>query len=198
MQHTSESIETVVELFSSLPSIGRKTAQRLTYYLLKQPSETVDKFSSALQTMKKNVRFCSTCFNFTEINPCPICSSPKRSKKIICVVEEPSDVLAIEKTNDFSGKYHVLHGAMNPLEGIGPNDLKIRELVVRISDEVEEVILALDPNVEGEVTTQYISKLLKPLGVKVTRIARGVPIGSDLEFADEATLSRAIEGRISF
>lgn len=196
MQHTSESIETVVELFSSLPSIGRKTAQRLTYYLLKQPSETVDKFSSALQTMKKNVRFCSTCFNFTEINPCPICSSPKRSKKIICVVEEPSDVLAIEKTNDFSGKYHVLHGAMNPLEGIGPNDLKIRELVVRISDEVEEVILALDPNVEGEVTTQYISKLLKPLGVKVTRIARGVPIGSDLEFADEATLSRAIEGRI--
>lgn len=197
MQHTSESIETVVELFSSLPSIGRKTAQRLTYYLLKQPSETVDKFSSALQTMKKNVRFCSTCFNFTEINPCPICSSPKRNKKIICVVEEPSDVLAIEKTNDFSGKYHVLHGAMNPLEGIGPNDLKIRELVVRISDEVEEVILALDPNVEGEVTTQYISKLLKPLGVKVTRIARGVPIGSDLEFADEATLSRAIEGRIS-
>ena len=197
MQHTSESIETVVELFSSLPSIGRKTAQRLTYYLLKQPSETVDKFSSALQTMKKNVRFCSTCFNFTEINPCPICSSPKRSKKIICVVEEPSDVLAIEKTNDFSGKYHVLHGAMNPLEGIGPNDLKIRELVVSISDEVEEVILALDPNVEGEVTTQYISKLLKPLGVKVTRIARGVPIGSDLEFADEATLSRAIEGRIS-
>lgn len=197
MQHTSESIETVVELFSSLPSIGRKTAQRLTYYLLKQPSETVDKFSSALQTMKKNVRFCSTCFNFTEINPCPICSSPKRSKKVICVVEEPSDVLAIEKTNDFSGKYHVLHGAMNPLEGIGPNDLKIRELVVRISDEVEEVILALDPNVEGEVTTQYISKLLKPLGVKVTRIARGVPIGSDLEFADEATLSRAIEGRIS-
>lgn len=197
MQHTSESIETVVELFSSLPSIGRKTAQRLTYYLLKQPSETVDKFSSALQTMKKNVRFCSTCFNFTEINPCPICSSPKRSKKVICVVEEPSDVLAIEKTNDFSGKYHVLHGAMNPLEGIGPNDLKIRELVTRISDEVEEVILALDPNVEGEVTTQYISKLLKPLGVKVTRIARGVPIGSDLEFADEATLSRAIEGRIS-
>ncbi|MBI3257938.1 MAG: recombination protein RecR [Ignavibacteriae bacterium] len=197
MQHTSESIETVVELFSSLPSIGRKTAQRLTYYLLKQPTETVDKFSSALQTMKKNVRFCSTCFNFTEINPCPICSSSKRSKKIICVVEEPSDVLAIEKTNDFSGKYHVLHGAMNPLEGIGPNDLKIRELVTRITDDVEEVILALDPNVEGEVTTQYISKLLKPLGVRVTRIARGVPIGSDLEFADEATLSRAIEGRIS-
>ncbi len=197
MQHTSESIETVVELFSSLPSIGRKTAQRLTYYLLKQPSETVDKFSSALQTMKKNVKFCSTCYNFTEANPCPICSSSKRSKKVICVVEEPSDVLAIEKTNDFSGKYHVLHGAMNPLEGIGPNDLKIRELVTRINDDVEEVILALDPNVEGEVTTQYLSKLLKPLGVRVTRIARGVPIGSDLEFADEATLSRAIEGRIS-
>jgi len=197
MLHTSESIETVVELFSSLPSIGRKTAQRLTYYLLKQPIETVDKFSSALQTMKKNVRFCSNCFNFTEKNPCTICSSEKRSKKVICVVEEPSDVLAIEKTNDYYGKYHVLHGAMNPLEGIGPNDLKIRELITRISDEVEEVILALDPNVEGEVTTQYLSKLLKPLGVRVTRIARGVPIGSDLEFADEATLSRAIEGRIS-
>jgi recombination protein RecR len=197
MQHTSESIETVVELFSSLPSIGRKTAQRLTYYLLKQPTETVDKFSSALQTMKKNVRFCSVCFNFTEKNPCPICSSEKRSRKVICVVEEPSDVLAIEKTNDFSGKYHVLHGAMNPLEGVGPNDLKIRELITRINDEVEEIILALDPNVEGEVTTQYLSKLLKPLGVRVTRIARGVPIGSDLEFADEATLSRAIEGRIS-
>ncbi|MBS1536918.1 MAG: recombination protein RecR [Bacteroidetes bacterium] len=197
MLHTSESIETVVELFSSLPSIGRKTAQRLTYYLLKQPAETVDKFSSALLTMKKNIRFCSTCYNFTEKNPCPICSSEKRSRKVICVVEEPSDVLAIEKTNDFYGKYHVLHGAMNPLEGIGPNDLKIRELIMRITDEVDEVILALDPNVEGEVTTQYLSKLLKPLGVRVTRIARGVPIGSDLEFADEATLSRAIEGRIS-
>ncbi|MFN8358864.1 MAG: recombination mediator RecR [Candidatus Kapaibacterium sp.] len=196
MQFTSESIETVVEMFSSLPSIGRKTAQRLTYHLLKQPGEFVDKFSNSLVHMKKNVRFCSVCFNFTEKNPCPICSSPKRNRTIICVVEEPNDVLAVEKTSEFTGMYHVLHGAMNPLEGIGPNDLKIRELVARITDEVEEVILALDPNVEGEVTTQYLSKLLKPLGVKVSRIARGVPIGSDLEFADEATLSRAMEGRI--
>jgi recombination protein RecR len=196
MHFTSESIETVVEMFSSLPSIGRKTAQRLAYHLLKQPNEFVDKFSNSLISMKKNVRFCTVCFNFTEKNPCPICSSQKRNRKIICVVEEPNDVLAVEKTSEYSGMYHVLHGAMNPLEGIGPNDLKIRELVARISDEVEEVILALDPNVEGEVTTQYLSKLLKPLGVKVSRIARGVPIGSDLEFADEATLSRAMEGRI--
>ncbi len=196
MHFTSESIETVVEMFSSLPSIGRKTAQRLTYHLLKQPNEFVDKFSNSLIRMKKNVRFCSVCFNFTEKNPCPICSSPKRNRTVICVVEEPNDVLAVEKTSEYSGMYHVLHGAMNPLEGIGPNDLKIRELVARITDEVEEVILALDPNVEGEVTTQYLSKLLKPLGIKVSRIARGVPIGSDLEFADEATLSRAMEGRI--
>ncbi len=196
MHFTSESIETVVEIFSSLPSIGRKTAQRLTYHLLKQPNEFVDKFSNSLVSMKKNVRFCSLCFNFTESNPCPICSSQKRNRKIICVVEEPNDVLAVEKTSEYSGMYHVLHGAMNPLEGIGPNDLKIRELVARINGEVEEVILALDPNVEGEVTTQYLSKLLKPLGIKVSRIARGVPIGSDLEFADEATLSRAMEGRI--
>lgn len=196
MHFTSESIETVVEIFSSLPSIGRKTAQRLTYHLLKQPNEFVDKFSNSLVSMKKNVRFCSLCFNFTESNPCPICSSQKRNRKIICVVEEPNDVLAVEKTSEYSGMYHVLHGAMNPLEGIGPNDLKIRELVARINGDVEEVILALDPNVEGEVTTQYLSKLLKPLGIKVSRIARGVPIGSDLEFADEATLSRAMEGRI--
>lgn len=196
MHYTSESIETVVELFTSLPSIGRKTAQRLTFYLLRQPRETVDKFSSALQDLKNNVRFCSHCYNFTEHDPCAICTSQKRDKTTICVVEDPNDVLAIEKTGEYKGLYHVLHGALNPLDGIGPNDLKIKELVARLDSEVQEVILALNPNVEGEVTTQYLAKITAQLSIKTTRIARGIPIGSDLEFADEATLSRALEGRI--
>ncbi|MBN8573551.1 MAG: recombination mediator RecR [Candidatus Kapaibacterium sp.] len=196
MHYTSESIETVVELFTSLPSIGRKTAQRLTFYLLRQPRETVDKFSSALQDLKNNVRFCSQCFNFTEQDPCVICTSQKRDKSIICVVEDPNDVLAIEKTGEYKGLYHVLHGALNPLDGVGPNDLKIKELIARLNSDVREIILALNPNVEGEVTTQYLAKITSQLDIKTTRIARGIPIGSDLEFADEATLSRALEGRI--
>lgn len=196
MHYTSESIETVVELFTSLPSIGRKTAQRLTFYLLRQPRETVDKFSSALQDLKNNVRFCSHCFNFTEQDPCVICTSQKRDKSTICVVEDPNDVLAIEKTGEYKGLYHVLHGALNPLDGIGPNDLKIKELIARLNTDVQEIILALNPNVEGEVTTQYLAKITAQLDIKTTRIARGIPIGSDLEFADEATLSRALEGRI--
>jgi recombination protein RecR len=196
MHYTSESIETVVELFTSLPSIGRKTAQRLTFYLLRQPRETVDKFSSALQDLKNNVRFCSQCFNFTEPDPCVICTSQKRDKSIICVVEDPNDVLAIEKTGEYKGLYHVLHGALNPLDGVGPNDLKIKELIARLNSDVREIILALNPNVEGEVTTQYLAKITSQLDIKTTRIARGIPIGSDLEFADEATLSRALEGRI--
>ena len=196
MHYNSESIETVVELFTSLPSIGRKTAQRLTFYLLRQPRETVDKFSSALQDLKNNVRFCSQCFNFTEQDPCVICTSQKRDKSIICVVEDPNDVLAIEKTGEYKGLYHVLHGALNPLDGVGPNDLKIKELIARLNSDVREIILALNPNVEGEVTTQYLAKITSQLDIKTTRIARGIPIGSDLEFADEATLSRALEGRI--
>jgi len=196
MHYTSESIETVVELFTSLPSIGRKTAQRLTFYLLRQPRETVDKFSSALQDLKNNVRFCSQCFNFTEQDPFVICTSQKRDKSIICVVEDPNDVLAIEKTGEYKGLYHVLHGALNPLDGVGPNDLKIKELIARLNSDVREIILALNPNVEGEVTTQYLAKITSQLDIKTTRIARGIPIGSDLEFADEATLSRALEGRI--
>lgn len=196
MHYTSESIEAVVELFAGLPSIGRKTAQRLTFFLLRQPDDVVRRFAEALGQLKENVRFCSVCFNFTEKDPCPICSSAKRNRTVICVVEEPNDVMAVEKTGEYRGLYHVLHGAINPLDGIGPNDLKIIDLISRVTAEVEEVILALDPNVEGEVTTQYIARLLKPLGVRVTRIARGLPIGSDLEFADEATLSRALESRI--
>lgn len=195
MQYTSEAIERMVEVFSSLPTIGRKTAQRLTFYLLREPYDFSRNFATALIELKKKVRYCSKCFNYTENDPCPICSSPKRDNNTICVVEEPNDVLAIEKTNEFFGHYHVLHGVLNPLDGVTPNDLKVKELLQRI-DHTEEVILALNPSVEGEATTQYLSRLIKPLGVKVTRIASGIPIGSTLEFSDEATLSRALEGRI--
>ena len=195
MIYTSESIEKIVDIFATLPTIGRKTAQRLTYHLLRQSEEFIGKFSTALVDLKKNVKYCSSCFNYTENDPCPICSSTKRNRTTICVVEEPNDLLAIEKTNEYFGLYHVLHGSLNPLDGVSPADLKIKELIERLT-EVEEVILALNSNVEGEVTTQYLAKLIKPIGIKITRIARGIPIGSDLEFADEATISRAIEGRI--
>lgn len=195
MVYTSESIEKVVNNLASLPTIGKKTAQRLTYYLLKQPEEFIGNFSESLINLKKNVKFCSVCYNFTEVDPCPICTSERRNKTVICVVEEPNDVLAIEKTGEYFGMYHVLHGVLNPLEGISQNDIKVKELLERL-EVVEEVILALNPSVEGEVTTQYLSKLIKPLQIRTTRIARGIPIGSELEFADEATISRAIEGRI--
>jgi len=194
MIYTSETIEKIVDIFSSLPTIGRKTAQRLTFYLLRQPDEFIFKFSETLISLKQNVRYCSSCFNYTEIDPCPICSSKKRNLSIICVVEEPNDVAAIEKTGEYFGMYHVLHGVLNPLDGITQNHIKIKELLQRLEN-VDEVILALNPSIEGEVTTQYIAKLLKPLQIKTTRIARGLPIGSDLEFADEATISRAMEGR---
>lgn len=196
MQFTSNAIETVIESFSSLPTIGRKTAQRLALYLLRQPEEEVAKLANALLDMKQKVRYCSVCFNLTESDPCAICSSNRRNRSIICVVEEPNDLLAIERTNDYFGLYHVLHGALNPLEGIGPNELKIKELLERLGSEVAELILATNPNVEGEVTTQYITKLVKPLGVRVSRIARGIPMGSDLEFADDATIARALQGRV--
>jgi len=195
MLYTSDSIEKMVDVFSSLPSIGRKTAQRLTYFLLRQNEDFFNKFASSLIDLKKNVLFCSVCFNYTEGDPCPICSSAKRNKRLICVVEEPNDVMAIEKTSEYFGLYHVLHGVISPLEGVQANDLKIRELIARLGD-VDEVIVAVNPSVEGEVTSQYLAKLIKPLDVKVTRIARGLPIGTDLEFADEATISRAIEGRV--
>ena len=195
MLYTSETIEKLVSLFATLPGIGRKTAQRLTYFLLRQPDELLQNFSQAFGELKQNVHYCSVCFNYTETDPCPICNSPKRDKNVICVVEEPNDVIAIEKTGEFRGLYHVLHGVLNPLEGITQNDIKIKELLQRLEG-VDEIILALNPSVEGEVTTQYIAKLVKPLSIKTTRIARGLPIGSDLEFADEATITRALEGRI--
>ncbi|MCX6139419.1 MAG: recombination mediator RecR [Candidatus Kapabacteria bacterium] len=192
----SDSIERVVELFASLPTIGKKTARRLAFHILRQPAEQVEQFSKALVDMRTHVRECAVCHTFTDTEVCGICSSPKRDPTIICVVEQPSDVMAIERTGDYRGLYHVLHGALSPLDGIGPEDIRLRELIARMGVEMQEVILALNPNVEGEVTTQYIAKMTSPLGIRLTRIARGVPMGSDLEFADDATLARAFEGRV--
>lgn len=198
MAFTAESVERLVEEFSQLPGIGRKTAHRLALHVVKMKRDEVENLARALTAVKERVRYCSVCSNITESDPCHICANAKRDRTSICVVEEPSDVLALEKTNEYRGLYHVLGGSLSPLDGIGPEDLRIRELLDRASHEtLSEVILALNPNVEGEATTIYLSKLLKPLGVKVTRIARGLPVGSDLEFADEATLSRALEGRVA-
>ncbi len=197
MLYTSESLESVIEHLSRLPTIGRKTAQRVALFLLKQPREEVAALANALMSMKDKTLYCSICQNITEKDPCPICESPKRERSVVCVVEEPSDVLAVEKTNDYHGLYHVLGGVINPLEGIGPEELKVRELLQRVHEGVQEVILALNPNVEGEMTTLYLAKMLKPFGIKVTRIARGIPLGSELQFIDEATISRALEGRVA-
>ncbi len=197
MLYTSEALQQLIEEFAQLPGIGRKTALRLALFVLKRPREDVLKMARALVDVKDRITSCSICCNITESDPCAVCTSTKRDRTIVCVVEEPSDVMALEKTNEFRGLYHVLGGALSPLDGIGPDDLKVRELLRRLPGEVTEVILALNPTVEGEATTIYLSKLLKPLGVKVTRLARGIPVGGNLEFADEATLSRALEGRIT-
>ncbi len=199
MLYTSPALETLIERLSGLPTIGRKTAQRLALYLLKQPQEEVAKLAVAISDLHAKVKTCPICANITEDIPCPICRNQKRDRRTICVVEEPNDVLVIERTNEFKGLYHVLGGSLSPMEGVGPEELKIRELLDRLSTEegtnVHEIILAMDPNVEGEATTLYLAKLLRPIVPRVTRIARGIPIGSDLEYADEATLSRALEGR---
>ena len=197
MPYTSDSLEHLIDEFSRLPGIGRKSAQRLALFVLRLPKEDVARMAQALVGVKEKTKFCSTCWNFTENDPCGICSNPKRDRRTICVVEEPSDVLALEKTNDYRGLYHVLGGALSPLDGIGPANLKINELLSRVTAETEEVILALNPNIEGEATTIFLTRLVKPLGVKLTRLARGIPIGSDLEYSDEATLSRALEGRVA-
>jgi recombination protein RecR len=198
MLYTSEAIETAIESLSALPTIGRKTAQRLALHILRQPKEDVERLANALLAMKDKVQYCSQCCNLTESDPCAICTSQKRQRATICVVEEPNDLFAIERTNEYFGLYHVLHGVLNPLDGIGPNELKIKELLQRLTDgEATEIILAMNPNVEGEVTTQYLVRVLKTLpGIKVSRLARGIPMGSDLEFADEATVSRALLGRV--
>lgn len=190
-------LQNLITEFSKLPGIGPKTASRLSFYLLKSKNEDVELFAKALGELKKTVTFCSSCFNLTEKNPCPICSDLRRDKTVICVVEEPMDIVAINSTGEFNGLYHVLHGAISPINNVGPEDLKINELLNRLkqNSDVKELILATNPNLEGEATAMFIAKLLKPLGIKITRIARGLPSGGDLEYADEITLSNAMKGR---
>ena len=192
----SPSIEKLIESFEKLPSIGHKTAQRLAFYMLDLNMEEIKEFTDSIINAKNNLKFCSKCYNISDTDPCNICSNPKRDESIICVVEEVRDVLAMERTHEFNGVYHVLHGSISPMNGVGPDDIRIKELLTRLMDgKVKEIILATNPRVEGEATSMYISKLVKPLGVKVTRIARGIPIGGDLEYTDEVTLSKALEGR---
>lgn len=195
MSRIPKPIQNLIEAFERLPGIGPKTAQRLTYYLLHAPIEQSKKLADAAMEMKEKTVICSTCFNIGETNPCNICSDSTRDQSIIMIVENPLDVLALEKAN-FKGLYHVLHGVISPLENIGPEQLHIREILPRLKDGVvKEIILATNPTMEGEATAMYIQRLLSPLGVRITRIARGLPVGADLEYADETTLSRALEGR---
>ncbi len=186
----------LIEQFERLPGIGHKTAQRLAFYVLNLPKEKASEFSDAILEAHEKIHHCAVCCNLTDGELCPICSNPARSRSVICVVEDPRDVIAFERTREYNGTYHVLHGVISPMEGTGPDQLRIKELLARIqSGTVEEVIMATNPTVEGEATAMYLSRLLKPLGVKVTRLAYGIPVGGDLEYADEVTLSRALEGR---
>ena len=210
MQTTSALVTALIEELAKLPGIGPKTAQRLTFYILRSPAEQARRLAEAITQVKESIIQCSVCYNLTETDPCPICANSQRDRNIICVVEEPLDVLALEKTGVFKGLYHVLHGALSPIEGIGPRDLRIDELVMRTrantnangangasgdEEPVREVILATNPNYEGDYTAAYIAPLIARPGLTVTRLARGLPIGGDLEYADEGTLSRALEGR---
>jgi len=195
MSHSVAPLERLIEQFERLPGIGRKTAQRLAFYVLNLSKEHADGFAKAIIEAKEKIKYCTVCQNLADDALCPICKNQARDKTTICVVEDPRDVIALEKTREFHASYHVLHGAISPMDGIGPEQLKIKELLGRVSDELEEVIMATNPTVEGEATAMYLSKLLKPMGVKVTRLAYGIPVGGDLEYADEITLSRAIEGR---
>lgn len=196
MSYYSPSIEKLIESFEKLPSIGHKTAVRLAFHILNSDQENINQFISSIVEAKKNLKYCSKCYNITDTDPCSICSNPKRDESIICVVEDVKDVIAMERTHEFKGVYHVLHGSISPMNGIGPDDIKIKELLARLQDGiVKEIILATNPRVEGEATAMYLSKLIKPLGIKVTRIARGIPVGGDLEYTDEVTLTQALEGR---
>ena len=195
MSYYSPSIEKLIESFEKLPSIGHKTAARLAFYILNSSEEETNEFINSIKNAKANLKYCSKCYNISDTDPCIICSNPKRDENTICVVEDVRDIIAIERTHEYKGVYHVLHGSISPMNGIGPDDIKIKELLSRITPEVKEVILATNPRVEGEATAMYISKLLKPLGVRITRIAHGIPIGGDLEYTDEITLSKALEGR---
>ena len=196
MSYYSPSIEKLIESFEKLPSIGHKTAVRLAFHMLDLNEEDTNEFINSIINAKANLKYCSTCYNISDTDPCPICSSPKRDNSIICVVEDVRDIMAMERTHEFKGVYHVLHGTISPMNGIGPEDIKIKELLNRIGNEdIKEIIIATNPRVEGEATAIYISKIIKPLGIKVTRIAHGIPVGGDLEYTDEITLSKALEGR---
>jgi len=196
MSQYTESIGRLIDELTKLPGIGERTAQRLTFFLLKTPEDDVKQLAKALLDVKAKVRYCSVCGNITEQDPCIICTNIKRNRQIICVIEEPNDLLAIERTREYNGLYHVLMGTLSPLDGIGPEDIRIQELLTRLQQEpCDEVIMATNPNVEGEATAMYLAKLLKPLGIKITRIAHGIPVGGDLEYADEITMTRALEGR---
>ena len=196
MSYFSPSIEKLIESFEKLPSIGHKTATRLAFHMLDLGEQETNDFISSIVNAKKSLKYCSNCYNISDTDPCPICASPKRDNSLICVVEDVKDIIAMEKTHEFKGVYHVLHGSISPMDGIGPDDIKIKELLNRISqNKISEIILATNPRVEGEATAMYLSKLIKPMGIKVTRIAHGIPVGGDLEYTDEVTLTKALEGR---
>ena len=196
MSYYSPSIEKLIESFERLPSIGHKTAVRLAFHMLDLSKEETDEFINSIINAKEKLKYCSNCYNISDTDPCPICSSPKRDNSVICVVEDVRDVMAMERTHEFKGVYHVLHGTISPMNGIGPEDIKIKELLNRIANnDIKEIIIDTNPRVEGEATAIYLSKIIKPLGIKVTRIAHGIPVGGDLEYTDEVTLSKALEGR---
>jgi recombination protein recR len=198
LNNFSKPIDTLIKHLSQLPGIGTKTAQRLAFHIINMPSENVSDLSKAIIDAKNQIQFCNICQNISDSNPCGICASKERTDSIICVVETPRDVMAMEKSKEFTGKYHVLHGTISPSNSITPDMLKIRELVERMaSDDVEEVILATNPTIDGEATAMYIARLLKPFNIKITRIARGLPMGSDIEYADEITITKALENRVS-
>jgi len=193
---TAMPVSRLIEEFSKLPGVGPKSAQRLTYYLLRASQEDAQALAQAILEVKEKIILCSVCQNITDSDPCAICNNDQRDRGIICVVEEPLDILALERTGSYRGMYHVLHGVISPMDGIGPDDLKVRELLARLkSGEVQEIIMATNPNLEGEATSMYLTRLISPLGLKVTRLARGLPMGADLEYADNVTLARALEGR---
>lgn len=193
---TAQSVSVLIEELHKLPGIGPKSAQRLAYYLLRAPREEAESLAHAILLVKQKVIFCSRCYNITETDPCGVCTNPGRDQKMICVVEEPLDILALERTGEYKGLYHVLHGALSPMDGLGPEELKIGELLARLqTNSVEEVILATNPNLEGEATAMYLHRLIAPLRVRVTHLAHGLPVGGDLEYADAITLTRAIQGR---
>ena len=196
MTYRFNSLEELTEHFRTLPGIGGKSAQRLAFYILNMPEREAKAFADAILRAKESVRYCKDCQNLTENEVCPICTDPTRDQSVVCVVQTPADLMAIEKTHGYKGLYHVLHGAISPMDGIGPSDLKIKELLIRVAEKpIQEVILATDPTVEGDATAIYLSKLLKPMNLKVSRLAFGLPVGGDLEYADELTLAKAIENR---